>query len=62
MRADLSISKRLHFLGIRGRVFFKFDHGESLKKCVVVDVGFELTTQKTWTADNAIFVKVLVGY
>ena len=32
-RADLSTSKRFHFLGIPGRVFFKFDimDGESLE-------------------------------
>ena len=28
LRADLPISKRFHFLGIPGRVFFKFDMGK----------------------------------
>ena len=28
IRADLSISKRFHFLGIPGRLFFKFDTGQ----------------------------------
>ena len=33
------MSKRFHFLGIPGRVFFKFEHGESLNKFSIVDGG-----------------------
>ena len=55
IRADVSTSKRFHFLGIPGRVFFKFDHGESLKKIIMVGVGLEPTPQKTHSpADDAI--------
>ena len=62
IRADLSTPKRFHFLGIPGRVFFKFDHGESLKKFIVVDVGFEPTTRKTHGPADDALCYVLVGY
>ena len=31
IRADVSLSKRFHFLGIPGRVFFKFGTGKVAK-------------------------------
>ena len=50
--------KRFHSLGIPGRVLLKFDHGESLKKFIMVDVGFEPTTQKTHGLSTTPVVKV----
>ena len=43
-------------------MFFKFDmDGESLKKFIImVDVGFEPTTQKTHGLSTTPFVKVVV--
>ena len=41
------MSKCFFFLGILGRVFFKFDTGKVLKKFIIVDGGSEPTTQKT---------------
>ena len=38
-RADLNYARGFYFLGIPGRVFFKFEHGESLKKSFTVDGG-----------------------
>ena len=53
------MSKRFPFLGIPGRVVFKFDMGkESLKKIIIVDGGFEPTIKKnthTLSVDDACF-------
>ena len=58
----LSVSKRFHFLGIPGREFFKFDHGESLKKFIIVDVvGLEPTIQKTHGLSTTPFVIGISG-
>ena len=62
MRADLSIIQAVSFLGYTGESIFHVRHGESLKKCIMVDVGFEPTTQKTRGLSTTPVVKVLVGY
>ena len=55
------LSKPFHFLGIPGRVFFKFDmDGESLKKFIMVDVGFEPTTQQKHGLSTTPSVNVII--
>ena len=60
MRADLSISKRFHFLRIPGKVFFKFDMRKVGKKNIMLDVGLEPTTQKTHGLSTTPFAEVIV--
>ena len=57
----LSISKPFHFLGIPGRVFFKFDMGKS-EKFIIVDGGDRTHDPKTHGLSTTPFVKDLVGY
>ena len=56
------LSKPFHFLGIPGRVFFKFDMGKVLKRILLWMVGFEPTTPKNHGLSMTPFVKKLVGY
>ena len=56
------MSQPFHFLGLPGRVFFKFDTGENLKSLLLWMVGIEPTTQKAHGLSTTPFVKVLVGY
>ena len=52
----MSISKRVHFLGIPGREFFKFEMGKVVKNLLLWMVGFEPTTQNIGgPADDAIY-------
>ena len=59
------LSKPFRFLGITGESIFQVRHGnnngESLKKFIMVDVGFEPTTRKTHGLSTAPFVKDISG-
>ena len=48
--------------GYTGESIFQVRHGENLKKFIMVDVGVEPTTQKTYGLSTTPFVEVLVGY
>ena len=59
-RAGVSISKRFHFLGIPGTVFFNFNMGKVWKSLLLLWlVGFEPTTQKSHGLST---MPLLVGY
>ena len=57
----LQISKRLHFLGITGRVFFKIDKGKVVN-VFVVDGDIRTHDPKTHGLSTTSFVKELVGF
>ena len=61
IRADLSIIQAVSYPGDTGESIFQVRHGESLKKFIIVDVGFEPTTQKKHGLSTTPFVKELVG-
>ena len=58
----MSIIQAVSFPGYTGESIFEVSHGESLKKFIIVDVGFEPTTPKTHGLSTTPFVQVLVGY
>ena len=47
IRADVSISTRLHFLGISGRLYFQVRHGKRRKSLKLVDGGIRTHDPKT---------------
>ena len=54
---DLSIIQAGSFPEYIGERIFQVRHGESLKKFIMVDVGFEPTTRKTHGLSTTPFVK-----
>ena len=53
----MSIIQAVSFPGYAGESIFQVRHGESLKKFIMVDVGFEPTTQKKHGLSTTPFVK-----
>ena len=58
----MSIIPAVSFPGDTGESVFQVRHGERLQKFIMVDVGFEPTTQKIHDLSTMPFVKELVGY
>ena len=50
------------FRGCTGESILHVRHGENLKKIIMVDVGFEPTTQYTHGLSTTPFLKVIVGW
>ena len=58
----VNMSKPFFFPGYTEESNFQVRHGENLKKCIKVDVGFKPTTPNTHGLSTTPFLKVLVGW